>query len=150
MVRGRTGQVYGDLFTLLCAMKGLPLAYNKDMQVDKYTFSDALQVVTGSLMIMERMIATMKAKPAVMKKAVKKGFLNATEVADYLVKKGVPFREAHGIVGEIVIACEDQSKAIEDLSLEELQGFSKVFDDDIYEYIDYENILRKGIKKEML
>ena len=150
LVRGRTGQVYGDLFTLLCAMKGLPLAYNKDMQVDKYTFSDALQVVTGSLMIMERMIATMKAKPAVMKKAVKKGFLNATEVADYLVNKGVPFREAHGIVGEIVIACEDQSKAIEDLSLEELQGFSKVFDDDIYEYIDYENILRKGIKKEML
>jgi len=150
LVRGRTGQVYGDLFTLLCAMKGLPLAYNKDMQVDKYTFSDALQVVTGSLMIMERMIATMKANPEVMKKAVKKGFLNATEVADYLVKKGVPFREAHGIVGEIVIACEDQSKAIEDLSLEELQGFSKVFDDDIYEYIDYENILRKGIKKEML
>ncbi|MBQ8590539.1 MAG: argininosuccinate lyase [Firmicutes bacterium] len=150
LVRGRTGQVYGDLFTLLCAMKGLPLAYNKDMQVDKTTFSDALEVVVGSLKIMERMIGTMKAKPETMKKAVKKGFLNATEVADYLVKKGVPFREAHGIVGEIVISCEDKEKAIEELSLEELQMFSNVFENDIFEYIDYESILKKGIKKEML
>ena len=150
LVRGRTGQVYGDLFTLLCSMKGLPLAYNKDLQVDKTTFADALLVVTGSLQIMERMIATLKAKPDNMRKAVKKGFLNATEVADYLVKKGVPFRDSHSIVGQIVIFAEDHGKAIEDMTLEELSTFSDVFTEDIYDYIDYDNILKKGIKKEML
>ena len=85
-----------------------------------------------------------------LRQAVRKGFLNATEVADYLVKKGVPFRDAHGIVGQIVIHCEDAGKAIEDLSLEELRKFSGCFEEDIYPYIDYENILHKGIKKEML
>ena len=150
LVRGRTGRVYGDLFILLCAMKGLPLAYNKDLQEDKSTFYDALDVVTGSLQMMDRMIGTLKAKPEAMKQAVKKGFLNATEVADYLVKKGVAFRDAHGIVGEIVIYCEDHGKAIEELTLEELLTFSPVFDDAIYSYIDYDNILQKGIKKEML
>ncbi len=150
LVRGRTGRVYGNLFTLLCAMKGLPLAYNKDLQEDKSTFYDALDVVTGSLQMMDRMIGTLKAKPEAMKQAVKKGFLNATEVADYLVKKGVAFRDAHGIVGEIVIYCEDHGKAIEELTLEELLTFSPVFDDAIYSYIDYDNILQKGIKKEML
>ena len=150
LVRGRTGRVYGNLFTLLCAMKGLPLAYNKDLQEDKSTFYDALDVVTGSLQMMDRMIGTLKAKPEAMKQAVKKGFLNATEVADYLVKKGVAFRDAHGIVGEIVIYCEDHGKTIEELKLEELLTFSPVFDETIYSYIDYENILQKGIKKEML
>ena len=150
LVRGRTGRVYGDLLTLLCAMKGLPLAYNKDMQEDKASFYDALKVVSGSLQMMERMIATMKVKPEVLRQAVRKGFLNATEVADYLVKKGVPFRDAHGIVGKIVIYCEDVGKAIEDLSLAELKQFSDCFGEDIYPYIDYDNILQKGIKKEML
>mgnify|MGYP000081546992 FL=1 len=150
LVRGRTGRVYGDLFILLCAMKGLPLAYNKDLQEDKSTFYDALDVVTGSLQMMDRMIGTLKAKPEAMKQAVKKGFLNATEVADYLVKKGVAFRDAHGIVGEIVIYCEDHGKAIEELTLNELLTFSPVFDQTIYSYIDYDNILQKGIKKEML
>ena len=150
LVRGRTGRVYGDLFILLCAMKGLPLAYNKDLQEDKSTFYDALDVVTGSLQMMDRMIGTLKAKPEAMKQAVKKGFLNATEVADYLVKKGVAFRDAHGIVGEIVIYCEDHGKAIEELTLNELLTFSPVFDETIYSYIDYDNILQKGIKKEML
>ena len=150
LVRGRTGQVYGDLFTMLCALKGLPLAYNKDLQVDKTAFVDALRIVKGSLQMMERMIATLKAKPEVMRQAVRKGFLNATEVADYLVKKGVPFRDSHSIVGQIVIYCEDRETAIEDLALEELKTFSDAFTDDIYDYIDYDNILRKGIKKEML
>lgn len=150
LVRGRTGRVYGDLMALLCAMKGLPLAYNKDMQQDKDSFADALDVVTASLAIMERMIATLKAKPEAMRAAVQHGFLNATEVADYLVAHGVPFRDAHGIVGQIVICCEDAKKSIEQLTLEELRRFSPAFDQDIFDYIDYDAILHKGIKQEML
>lgn len=150
LVRGKTGRVYGNLMGLLTVMKGLPLAYNKDMQEDKEYFQDSLTTTIMCIDIMERMIATLKARPENMKKAVKKGFLNATEVADYLVKKGVAFREAHSIVGQIVIFAEDHDKAIEDLSLEELLKFSGVFDEEIYSYIDYENILKKGNKKEML
>lgn len=150
LVRGRTGRVYGDLMALLCAMKGLPLAYNKDMQQDKDSFADALDVVTASLAIMERMIATLKAKPEAMRAAVQHGFLNATEVADYLVAHGVPFRDAHGIVGQIVIFCEDANRSIEQLTLEELRRFSPAFEQDIFEYIDYDAILHKGIKREML
>ena len=150
LVRGKTGRVYGSLITLLTVMKGLPLAYNKDMQQDKDSFADALDVVTASLMMMERMIGTLQAKPEAMKAAVKKGFLNATEVADYLVQHGVPFRDAHGIVGQIVIYCEDAQKGIEELSLDELLQFSPAFGPDIFSYIDYAAILQKGIKKEML
>lgn len=150
LVRGRTGRVYGDLMALLCAMKGLPLAYNKDMQQDKDSFADALDVVTTSLLMMERMIATLQAKPGAMRAAVTRGFLNATEVADYLVARGVPFRDAHGIVGQIVLYCEDAGKSIEALSLEELRRFSPVIEEDIFPYIDYDAILQKGIKKEML
>ena len=95
------------------------------------------------------MIATLKVREDNMKKAVKGGFLNATEVADYLVNKNVPFRDAHGIVGRIVIYCEDNNKSIEDLFLDELQSFSQVFDEDIYDFIDYKNILDKGIKKNL-
>ncbi len=150
LVRGRTGRVYGDLLALLCAMKGLPLAYNKDMQQDKDSFADALDAVTASLAMTERMIATLTANPEAMRAAVKKGFLNATEAADYLVAHGVPFRDAHGIVGRIVIYCEDAKKPIEELSLEELRTFSPAFEEDIFDYIDYDSILRKGIKREML
>lgn len=150
LIRGKTGRVYGDLMGLLTVMKGLPLAYNKDMQEDKEAFHDSLQTVILSLCMMERMIATLTVKKENMEKAVKKGFLNATEVADYLVGKGIPFRDAHGIVGQIVIYCEDHQKAIEELQLSELQQFCPVFDDGIYPYIDYHNILKKGIKKEML
>ena len=150
LVRGKTGRVYGSLITLLTVMKGLPLAYNKDMQQDKDSFADALDVVTASLMMMERMIGTLQAKPEAMEAAVKKGFLNATEVADYLVQHGVPFRDAHGIVGQIVIYCEDAQKGIEELSLDELLQFSPAFGPDIFSYIDYAAILQKGIKKEML
>lgn len=150
LIRGKTGRVYGNLIGLLTVMKGLPLAYNKDMQEDKESFYDSLSTVTICIKMMDRMIGTLKANPETMRDAVKKGFLNATEVADYLVKKGVPFREAHSIVGQVVIHAEDKKVTIEDLSLEELLKFSPVFDEDIYEYIDYEEILKKGIKKEMI
>ena len=147
LIRGKTGRVYGNLISLLTVMKGLPLAYNKDMQEDKESFFDCVNTVSMSLQIMERMIATLKVRQDNMKKAVKSGFLNATEVADYLVNKNIPFRDAHGVVGQIVIYCEDKNKAIEELSLNELQNFSAVFEQDIYDFIDYENILDKGIKK---
>ena len=149
LIRGKTGRVYGNLISLLTVMKGLPLAYNKDMQEDKEGFFDSVNTLSMCLQIMERMISTLKVRKDNMKKAVKGGFLNATEVADYLVNKKVPFRDAHCIVGQIVIYCEDNNKAIEDLSLDELKQFSEVFDKDIYEFINYENILDKGIKKNL-
>ncbi|MBM7585391.1 argininosuccinate lyase [Bacillus pakistanensis] len=147
LIRGKTGRVYGSLISLLTTMKGLPLAYNKDMQEDKEPFFDSLDTTLSCLEMMSEIIATLKVNKGNMKKAVKKGFLNATDLADYLVKKGVPFRDAHGVVGEIVIYCEDNEKGIEDLSLEELTSFSAVIDEDIYEYIDYQNSLNRGIKK---
>ena len=149
LIRGKTGRVYGNLISLLTVMKGLPLAYNKDMQEDKEGFFDSVNTLSMCLQIMDQMIATLKIREDNMKKAVKGGFLNATEVADYLVNKNVAFRDAHGIVGQIVIYCEDNEKVIEDLSLEELKCFSEVFDEDIYDFIDYENILNKGIKKNL-
>ena len=149
LIRGKTGRVYGNLMSLLTVMKGLPLAYNKDMQEDKEGFFDSVNTLSMCIQIMERMIATLKIKEDNMKKSVKNGFLNATEVADYLVNNKVPFRDAHGIVGQIVIYCEDNDKTIEDLSLEELLKFSNVFKDDIYEFISYDNILNKGIKKNL-
>ncbi|KMY48553.1 argininosuccinate lyase [Peribacillus loiseleuriae] len=150
LIRGKTGRVYGSLTSLLTTMKGLPLAYNKDMQEDKEQFFDSLDTVLSCLNIMSHMISTMKVNSENMKKAVKEGFLNATEVADYLVSKGVAFRDAHSIVGSIVIYCEDHHKAIEDLTLEELKSLSPKIEDDLYEYIDYQNILNKGIKVALL
>ena len=150
LIRGKTGRVYGNLFALLTVMKGLPLAYNKDMQEDKEAFYDSAQTVQACLTIMERMIATLSVNSDKMKAAVKKGFLNATEVADYLVAQGMPFRDAHTTVGQLVIYCEDRGIAIEDLSESELASFSELLGPDLYAYIDYDNILQKGIKCEML
>ncbi|MBD8521187.1 argininosuccinate lyase [Lysinibacillus fusiformis] len=150
LIRGKTGRVYGSLTSLLTTMKGLPLAYNKDMQEDKEPFFDALDTVLSCLQIMSKMIATMKVNSENMKKAVKGGFLNATEVADYLVSKGVAFRDAHSIVGAIVIYCEDHDKAIEELTIDQLKELSSLIDEDIYDYIDYQNILSKGIKVGLL
>lgn len=150
LIRGKTGRVYGSLTSLLTTMKGLPLAYNKDMQEDKEPFFDSLDTVLSCLKIMSKMISTMKVNSENMKKAVKDGFLNATEVADYLVSKGVAFRDAHSIVGSIVIYCEDNHKAIEELTVDEFKHLSSLFEDDIYEYIDYQNILNKGIKVGLL
>jgi argininosuccinate lyase len=147
LIRGKTGRVYGSLFSLLTTLKGLPLTYNKDMQEDKEQFFDALDTVMYCLEIMANMIDSLHIKEENMKAAIKAGFLNATEVADYLVRKGTAFRDAHEIVGKIIIYCEDQKKAIEELTIEELAKFSRSITDDIYEYINYENILNKGNKK---
>ena len=149
LIRGKTGRVYGNLFALFTVMKGIPLAYNKDMQEDKEGFFDSVKTLEMCIQIMEGMIGTLKVREDNMKKAVKGGFLNATEVADYLVNKNVPFRDAHSIVGQIVIYCEDNNKAIEELELDELLKFSQVFERDIYDFIDYNNIIEKGIKKNL-
>ena len=149
LIRGKTGRVYGNLFALFTVMKGIPLAYNKDMQEDKEGFFDSVKTLEMCIQIMEGMIGTLKVREDNMKKAVKGGFLNATEVADYLVNKNIPFREAHSIVGQIVIYCEDNDKAIEELKLDELLKFSPVFEEDIYDFIDYNNIIEKGIKKNL-
>ena len=143
LIRGKTGRVYGNLFALFTVMKGIPLAYNKDMQEDKEGFFDSVKTLEMCIQIMEGMIGTLKVREDNMKKAVKGGFLNATEVADYLVNKNVPFRDAHSIVGQIVIYCEDNNKAIEELELDELLKFSPVFEQDIYDFIDYNNIIEK-------
>lgn len=149
LIRGKSGRVYGDLVSILTTMKGLPLAYNKDMQEDKEGFFDALNTVLSCIKIMNGMLATLKVKKDSLLKAVKHGFLNATEAADYLVNKGMAFRDAHRVIGEIVLYCEEKSLPIEELGIEQLKEFSELFDKDIYEFIDYENTLNKGIKKHM-
>lgn len=147
LIRGKIGRVYGDLISILTVMKSLPLAYNKDMQEDKEPFFDAKDTVISCLKVMEGIISTLKVNKENLMKSVKKGFLNATEAADYLVNKGMAFRDAHKVIGEVVIYCEDKNSAIEDLSLEELKQFSDLFCEDIYEFIDYKNSINKGIKR---
>ncbi|MEK5230351.1 argininosuccinate lyase [Lysinibacillus sp. FSL K6-0232] len=146
LIRGKTGKVYGALFSIFTIMKGIPLTYNKDMQEEKESFFYAIDTTLASLKIMTEMIRTLKVNEENMYASVKKGFLNATELADYLVKAGTPFRDAHSIVGKVVIYCEDHNKGIEDLTLQELQQFSDTIQSDIYDYIDYHSILSKGTK----
>ena len=136
LVRGKTGRVYGDLMTLLTVMKGIPLAYNKDMQEDKEAVFDGLDTAELALKTFAGMVKTMKVKKENMRKGAGLGFTNATDLADYLVKKGMPFRNAHGVVGEIVLECIKQNKMIEDLSLPELKNFSDLFEEDVYHAID--------------
>ena len=136
LIRGKTGRVYGDLITLLTLMKGLPLAYNKDMQEDKPPVFDAVETLSACLNIFADMLDTMKIKTDTMEKAAKYGYMNATDAADYLVSKGVPFRECHEIIGEIVLYCISHGQAIEELSLDQLRDFSPEFGPDIYEKID--------------
>ncbi len=136
LIRGKTGRVYGDLITLLTVMKGLPLAYNKDMQEDKLPVFDAADTLKASLNIFREMLETAVFKTENMRNAAKTGFMNATDAADYLVSKGIPFRDCHEIIGKLVLHCIDQGKAIEDLSLEELKTFSDKFEEDVYEKID--------------
>ncbi|WP_010294993.1 argininosuccinate lyase [Clostridium senegalense] len=150
LIRGKTGGVYGNLMALLTTMKGIPLAYNKDMQEDKEGFFSGTNNVISCLKIMSGMLSSLKVNEEVTKNAVKKGFLNATEGADYLVTKGIPFRDAHRIIGEIVLYCEEYCTTIESLNLKELKKFSDAFDEDIYEFIDYERTLKRGIKKEII
>ncbi len=136
LVRGKTGRVYGDLMSLLTAMKGLPLAYNKDMQEDKEAIFDATDTVKKCLSVFAPMIETMKAKPEAMARAAKRGFINATDLADYMVGKGIPFRTAYKITGELVAYCIDRDAVLEDLTLDEFKKFSDVLDEGLYGAID--------------
>ena len=136
LIRGKTGRVYGDLFALLTLMKGLPLAYNKDMQEDKPPVFDAVDRLKAVLPILSDMLKSLIVKPARMEEAAHGGFMNATDAADYLVRKGVPFRDSHAIIGRIVLYCIDARKAIEDLRIDELKQFSAYFEEDVYAHID--------------
>lgn len=143
LVRGKTGRVYGDLITLLTLMKGIPLAYNKDMQEDKEALFDALDTVFLSIKTFNGMLKTMRIKKDNMRKGALGGFTNATDVADYLVKKGVAFRNAHEVVGAIVLHCINKGINIEELSLEALKEFSSYFEEDIYNAISLETCVEE-------
>nr|WP_325181842.1 argininosuccinate lyase [uncultured Oscillibacter sp.] len=141
LVRGKTGRVYGDLMGLLTVMKGLPLAYNKDMQEDKEPVFDALDTAEMCLPVFAGMIDTMTILPENMRKAAGRGFINATDCADYLTKKGMPFRDAYTATGKLVAACAAQGKTLEELSLEELRAVSDLFNQDVYEALNLENCM---------
>ena len=138
LVRGKTGRVYGGLMTLLTVMKSLPLAYNKDMQEDKEAIFDAVDTVKMCLPVFTKMVATMKVRSTNMYKAAQGGFTNATDIADYLVKKGVPFRSAHEIIGKMVLFCIENNKAIDQMTMEEFKDFSKNIEEDVYKEISLE------------
>ena len=145
LIRGKTGRVYGDLTSLLTMMKGLPLAYDKDMQEDKEPAFDAIDAVDGCITMMTGMLSTMKFRKDRMEESARHGFTNATDVADYLAEKGVPFRDAHGIVGRMVLYCIDHKKALDDLSMDEFHSFSDAFSDDIYEAISLRTCVEKRL-----
>lgn len=143
LIRGKTGRVYGALMALLTTMKSLPLAYNKDMQEDKELTFDAIETVKLSLILFTDMIKTTTFNKDVLKKSADSGFTNATDVADYLVVKGIPFRDAHGIVGSLVLYCIDKNIHLDDLSIEEFKSFSDVIEDDIYLAISLDTCVNK-------
>ena len=143
LVRGKTGRVYGALMSILTTMKGIPLAYNKDMQEDKELTFDAIDTAKGCIALFTGMIDTMQFRKDRMEDSAKQGFTNATDAADYLVKNGVPFRDAHGIIGQIVLYCIDKNIALDDMSLEEFQQFSPVFKEDIYDAISLKTCVEK-------
>lgn len=143
LIRGKSGRVYGALVSLLTTMKGLPLAYNKDMQEDKELAFDAIDTVKGCLLLFTGMISSMTFRKDVMEASAKKGFTNATDAADYLVNRGVPFRDAHGIVGQLVLTCIGKGIALDDLPLEEYREISPVFDEDVYEAISMKTCVEK-------
>ena len=143
LVRGKTGRVYGALMSLLTTMKGLPLAYNKDMQEDKEFVFDAIDTAKGCLALFTGMLRTMKFNNAVMENSAKNGFTNATDAADYLVNHGVAFRDAHGIVGQLVLYCIEKDIALDEMTLEEYKAISPVFEEDIYEAISMETCVNK-------
>uniref|UniRef100_UPI00405616D8 argininosuccinate lyase n=1 Tax=Acetatifactor sp. TaxID=1872090 RepID=UPI00405616D8 len=145
LVRGKTGRVYGALVSLLTTMKGLPLAYNKDMQEDKEVAFDAMDTVKDCLDLFTGMIRTMKFRKERMAKSAMNGFTNATDAADYLVNKGVPFRDAHSIIGRLVLYCIDKNTSIDALSLEELQEISDKFDVDIYDAVSLKTCVEKRL-----
>lgn len=143
LVRGKTGRVYGALMSLLVTMKGLPLAYNKDMQEDKELAFDAIDTAKGCLMLFTDMLRTMRFQKEQMERSAKNGFTNATDAADYLVGHGVAFRDAHGIVGQLVLSCVEKGISLEEMSLEEYQRISPVFQEDIYDAISLKTCVEK-------
>lgn len=147
LIRGKCGRVYGDLMGILTVMKGLPLAYNKDMQEDKESLFDAVDTVKICLETFTKMFDTLKVNKDAMLKSAQKGFLNATDAADYLVKKGLPFRDTHAIAGKLVFYCIENAKTLEELTLNEFKEFSNLFEQDIYEAISLKNCVsqRKSI-----
>ena len=147
LVRGKTGRVYGALMSMLTTMKGIPLAYNKDMQEDKELTFDAYETVKGCLALFTGMLATMKFNTDKMEASAKLGYTNATDAADYLVNHGVAFRDAHGIVGQLVLYCIEKDIALDDMTLEEYKAISPVFEEDIYEAISMETCVNKRLTK---
>ena len=143
LIRGETGRVYGALVSILTTMKGIPLAYNKDMQEDKELTFDAIDTVKGCLALFTGMISSMTFKKDAMEASAKNGFTNATDAADYLVNHGVAFRDAHGIVGQLVLYCIEKGIALDDMSLEEFQAISPVFEEDIYDAISMQTCVKK-------
>ncbi|MBO4290347.1 MAG: argininosuccinate lyase [Lachnospiraceae bacterium] len=145
LVRGKTGRVYGALMSLLTTMKGIPLAYNKDMQEDKEVAFDAMDTVADCLELFNGMLSTMKFRKDRMAKSAMNGFTNATDAADYLVNKGVPFRDAHGIIGRLVLYCIEKNTSIDALSLEELKSVSDQFEEDIYDAVSLKTCVEKRL-----
>ena len=143
LVRGKTGRVYGALMSLLTTMKGIPLAYNKDMQEDKELAFDAMDTAKGCIALFNGMLSTLEFKKENMEKSAKNGFTNATDAADYLVNKGVPFRDAHGIVGRLVLILPEKNISLDEMSLEAYKAISPVFEEDIYEAISMKNCVEK-------
>ena len=143
LVRGKTGRVYGALTSILTTMKGIPLAYNKDMQEDKEMVFDAIDTTKGCIALFTGMIDTMRFHKDIMKKSAMNGFTNATDAADYLVNHGVPFRDAHGIVGQLVLFCLDKGISLDDMTLEEYKSISPVFESDIYDAISLKTCVEK-------
>lgn len=145
LIRGKTGRVYGDLHTLMVVMKGIPLAYDKDMQEDKEPVFDAFDTAMISIRLMGGMLRTMTFRKDVMERSAMNGFTNATDAADYLVNKGVPFRDAHGIIGRLVLYCIDKKCSIDDLTLEELRTFSESFDEDVFDAVSLKTCVEKRL-----
>ena len=139
LIRGKTGRVYGDLNTLLVMMKGLPLAYNKDMQEDKEAIFDAVDTLSLCLTTITPMLDTMRTLPANMRRAAAAGFINATDCADYLTRKGMPFRDAYKLTGQMVADCIAQGTVLEELTLEQFRQYSPLFEQDIYQAVDLVN-----------
>ena len=147
LIRGKTGRVYGALMSMLTVMKGIPLAYDKDMQEDKEVTFDAIRTAKMSLLIFTRMLATTTFHKDRMYQSTGGGFTNATDAADWLVAHGVPFRDAHGIIGRLVLYCQEQDKSLNALTLEEYRAIDPVFDETIYDAIDLENCVNRRLTK---
>lgn len=147
LCRGKTGRVYGDLIALLTVLKGIPLAYNKDMQEDKESVFDGAETVLNCINIFDKMVGSIKANPENMRKAAGEGFINATDLADYLVKKGMPFRSAYKISGRIVKKCIEDKKTLETLTLLEYKEFDSIFEEDVFDAIDLDNCVERRISE---